>query len=309
MDRTLNTSNGTPGALPLECHSCLMGQALRTAREAGLPESGQLGIVQKMAQWMAYPSRPRSAQHLGRRITDEVVAVCGMPLDFDVYREPKAMSNRLAQTHVERLRQAIAASDDPLSMAIRVAAAGNVIDFGAKDHATMDIAGELLRVTDQPFERFDLEAFRERLSTTRALLYICDNAGEIVFDTLLMETLRAVRPGLSIQAAFRQSPILNDATVEDALSVGIDAFADVVSSGCRLAGCVLDECSEEFRRRYQAADMVVSKGQGNLSGLLPDADERVFFVFRTKCAPIARKSGTSRGNLQMIRGDRFSVRM
>lgn len=309
MDGTMSHRNGSVAEMPLECRSCLMGQALRTAREAGLQESGQLRIVQQMAKWVSYPSRPRSPQHLGRRITDEVVVASRLPLDFDVYREPKALSNRLAQTHVERLREAIADSVDPLSMAIRVAAAGNVIDFGAKDHATMDIEGELLRVTSQPFERFDLEAFRERLATTNSLLYICDNAGEIVFDALLMETLLAIRPGFTIQAAFRHAPILNDATVEDALSVGIDALADVFSSGCRLAGCVLDECSEEFRLRYQTADMILSKGQGNLSGLMPDADERVFFVFRTKCAAVARKSGTSQGHLQMIQGNHFPERM
>lgn len=309
MDRTLNTTDEVVEEMPLECRSCILGQALRTAREAGFPDSGQSRLVQQTAQWMSYPSRPRSTQHLGRQITDEVLSISQLPPDFDIYREPKAMSNRLAQMHVQRLRQAITRSADPLAMAVRVAAAGNVIDFGAKDHATMDIEGELSRVTSQTFERLDIEAFRERLASADVLLYICDNAGEIVFDALLMEVLLATRPGLSIQAAFRGAPILNDATVEDALSVGIDAYADVVSSGCRLAGCVLDECSEEFRVRFQSADLVLSKGQGNLSALMTDADERVFFVFRTKCAPIARKSGTTQGNLQMIQGKGFPTRV
>lgn len=302
MDRTLNTANGTTPAIQLECRSCILGQALRTAREAGLPESEQLRLVERTSGWMALPQPPRSMQHLGRRITDEVLAICGLAPDFDIYREPKAMSNRLAQTHVARLREAIANAEDPLSMAVRVAAAGNVIDFGAKDHATLDLEGELARVTHQPFERFELEAFRERMSVAQTLLYICDNAGEIVFDALLMETLLTLHPSLSIQAAFRDAPILNDATVDDALTVGIDAFADVVSSGCRLAGCILDECSVDFRHRFETADLILSKGQGNLAGLLPDADPRVFFVFRTKCAPVARKSGTTQGNLQMIQG-------
>ncbi len=194
----------------------------------------------------------------------------------------------------------------PAGDGVAVAAAGNVIDFGAKDHATLDLEGELDGLTRQPFERFDLEAFRQRLATAQTLLYICDNAGEIVFDALLMETLLAMRPTLSIHAAFRETPILNDATVDDALTVGIDAFADVVSSGCRLAGCILDECSVDFRHRFETADLILSKGQGNLSG--SDArcrSERVFFVFRTKCAPVASKSGTTQGNLQMIQGKGF----
>lgn len=302
MDRTMNSANGTTPEIQLECRSCILGQAMRTAREAGLPESEQSRMVERAARLMDSTCPPRSMQHLGRRITDEVLATCGLAPDFDIYREPKAMSNRLAQTHVAGLREAIDNAEDPLSMAVRIAAAGNVIDFGAKDHATLDLEGELARVTRQPFERFELEAFRERLATARTLLLICDNAGEIVFDALLMETLRTLHPSLSIQAAFRDAPILNDATVDDALTVGIDAWADVISSGCRLAGCVLDECSADFRHRYETADLILSKGQGNLSGLLPDADPRVFFVFRTKCAPVARKTGTTQGNLQMIQG-------
>ena len=87
----------------------------------------------------------------------------------------------------------------------------------------------------------------------------------------------------------------------------MDAFAEVVSSGSRLAGTVLGECSDGFRGLFLASDLVVSKGQGNLSSLMDDADERVFFVFRTKCAPAARRSVTARGNLQMIQGKTFGI--
>ena len=300
------TPEETLPEMPLECRSCILGQAMRTAREAGLSESEQSDIVQQTAKWMSYPyPRSRSTLHLGRLIADHVVARARLQKDFDIYHEPKALSNRLAQTHTERLRESILGSESPLAMAIRVAAAGNVIDFGAKDHSRMDIESELRAVTSQPFERFDIEPFRKRLDTAKTLLYICDNAGEIVFDALLMETLRRLRPELEIHAAFRSAPILNDATVQDALAVGIDDWAEVFSSGSRLAGSKLDECSVDFRLRFASSDLVVSKGQGNLSSLIDDADERVFFVFRTKCAPTARRSGTTLGNLQLIQGMHF----
>ena len=173
--------------MPLECRSCVLGMAVRTAREAGLSEAEREDVVRQAVEWMSDSGRTsRSTLHLGRMIADKVVEISGLPRDFDIYREPKRMSNRLAQAHVDRLREAIASDDDPLAMAIRVAAAGNVIDFGAKDHAAMDIEGELRAVTAQRFERFDLERFRQRLMRANSLLYICDNAGEIVFDTLLM---------------------------------------------------------------------------------------------------------------------------
>lgn len=296
----------TTQEMPMECCSCILGQAMRTAREAGLSESEQSDVVQQTAKWMSYPyPRSRSTLHLGRLIADQVVTRAKLQKDFDIYHEPKTLSNRLAQTHTDRLRKSILESDTPLAMALRVAAAGNVIDFGAKDHASMDIESELRAVTSQPFERFDIEPFQERLKSASSLLYICDNAGEVVFDGLLMETLRRLRPDLEIHAAFRDAPILNDATIHDALAVGIDSWAEVISSGSRLAGSRLDECSVDFRLRFSSSDLVVSKGQGNLSSLMDDADERVFFVFRTKCAPTARRSGTALGNLQMIQGLHF----
>ncbi len=305
MDVVLK-SNGTTLEMPAECRSCLLGPALRTAREAGLPEPDQMAVVRLTGEWMEEGGPAgRSTLRMGRRIADHIVESGRLGRDFDIYREPKALSNRLASTHLERLREAIQSSADPLAMAVRIAAAGNVIDFGAKDHAAMDIEAELRAVTSQPFQRFDIDDFRDRVSRAERILFVCDNAGEIVFDILLMETLLRLRPGLSLTAAFRDAPILNDATVDDARAVGIDRLAEVVSSGSRFAGSPLAECSPDFRTRFASADVVVSKGQGNLSSLMPDADERVFFVFRTKCAPVARRTGTSLGSLQLIQGNSF----
>ncbi len=286
-----------------ECASCLQGQAMRTAREAGLSEADQGGIVRRMVDLMESPDPALgTAQQLGRRITDEILERCGLTEDCDLYAAPKAMSNRLALHHAEGLRCSVLTAEDPLAMAVCLAAAGNVIDFGAKDHADIDIDAELRAIGLHQFQRFDLEPLRERLSRATTLLYLCDNAGEVVLDAILMETLRSMFPQLRIQAAFREVPILNDATAQDALALGIDRLAEVVSSGSRLAGTLLSECSDEFRRRFETADLVLSKGQGNLSGLLADADERIFFVFRTKCAPVARRTGTVLGSLQLMQG-------
>ena len=299
--------NGSrPGELPLECGSCVVGQAFRTAREAGLPEAERQAVVVAALDWMSGDGPDsRSTLLLGRRITDLVLELARLPRDFDIYHEPKALSNRLAATHLERLRESIAGSDDRLEQAVRISAAGNVIDFGAKDHAKLDIEGELATLDAQRFEHFDIEEFRHRAACAKSILLVCDNAGEIVFDILLLEELRHINPQATLHAAFRESPILNDATMDDAKTAGIDSIAEILSSGSHLGGTILAECSKEFQRRFLSADLVVSKGQGNFSGLINDADERVFFLFRTKCDPIARRSGTTRGTLQLVRGGRL----
>ena len=188
----------------------------------------------------------------------------------------------------------------PLAAALRVAAAGNIIDFGAKDHATLDLKRECEAIGVQPFGNFDIAPFRKLVEGAKDLLYVCDNAGEIVFDILLMEVLRDLRPGLRIVAAFRERPILNDATIEDAREVGMDRVAELVSSGSVYAGTPLASCSDSFRTSFAEADVVVSKGQGNFSTLRHDAHERLFFSLRIKCATIARLTGLELDTLQFV---------
>jgi uncharacterized protein with ATP-grasp and redox domains len=140
------------------------------------------------------------------------------------------------------------------------------------------------------------------LSRASALLLIADNSGEIVLDRLLLETLQDQYPGLKITIAARDVPIINDVTLADIKEAGIPADIPAISSGNKTPGVILGKASREFLDTYAAADIILSKGQGNYEGLSDDADERVFFLFKTKCVIIARHVGVKEGAMIVKKG-------
>lgn len=133
---------------------------------------------------------------------------------------------------------------------------------------------------------------KEALSTAKTVLYLGDNAGEIVLDKLFIETL--MHPNLYF--AVRGAPVINDATLDDAQYVGIDAVADVISNGYDAPSTIVDRCSPQFQELFNKADVIISKGQGNLEGLLEKTDKQVYFLLMVKCDVIAEALGVKKGD-------------
>jgi hypothetical protein len=131
------------------------------------------------------------------------------------------------------------------------------------------------------------------------VIYFGDNAGEIVFDRLLVEQMAA--GGARVAFAVRGGPILNDATLEDAVYVGMDQVADVVSSGVVSPGTLLGHADPTFLDRFHRADLVLAKGQGNFEGL-SDVEGPLFFLLKVKCPVIARHLGAELGALVLRAG-------
>ena len=131
--------------------------------------------------------------------------------------------------------------------------------------------------------------FKESIGQSYLILYIADNAGEIVFDRILIEQLIQIKK-LKIVFVVREKPIINDATSDDALQVGLNKVARIISNGSDAPATILSQCSPKMRGYYQAADLIISKGQGNYESL-SDRSENIFFLFKVKCPVIARDSG------------------
>ena len=178
----------------------------------------------------------------------------------------------------------------------------SIIDFGAKDHASLNLDEELQSLDKTPFAHYDLEAFRRALKGASLLLYVCDNSGEVVFDMLFIKELKRTYPNIQIVAAVREKPIINDATLKDAKSVGLDRLVKTISSGSVYPGTILPETTEEFQSLYALADVILSKGQGNFETLLPIADKRVFFLLRIKCELMASVAKVQKDSLVLMQG-------
>jgi damage-control phosphatase, subfamily I len=216
----------------------------------------------------------------------------------DPYAAAKKDSNQAALAMVPSLLQKIRAAADKFETAVRLSVVGNVIDLGIKHEADLNATIDQALLPDG-FARFDYPALKERIAKAQRILYLCDNAGEIVFDRIVMEGLRAQKK--MVVAAVKSGPILNDATMEDAKAVGLDKVARVIDTGSDYVGVVREKCSEMFLKVLDTADLVIAKGQGNFE-TLDHLGGRAFFILKTKCPYVARALNVPLNSLVLAQG-------
>jgi len=232
---------------------------------------------------------------MGQRIHRMIRELLG---EEDPYGEIKERSNVLASEWRERLRGRVAQSEDPLETAVRLAIAGNIIDYGPTSHVDPDrVAGTIEHALVAPLDLGTVEELRRAIGQAETILYLGDNAGEIYFDALLVEQL----PAQKVVFAVRGAPTINDATLEDARAAGLTDRVRVIDNGTDIPGTVLAECSPAFREVYARADLILSKGQGNFETLDDDSD-RVFSLLMAKCPLVAGQLGCPVGSIQLRRG-------
>jgi uncharacterized protein with ATP-grasp and redox domains len=286
-----------------DCYSCVLNQARSAARFGELNEEQTKRVIAvAKAGLEESKTTPLLVQHIIRRVADTIIQERGESQDFDIYADVKEESNILSLAYADGFQKKLDASASPLETGLQIAAAGNIIDFGAVNQGPINLEKELQSLNKIPFARYDIEPFKKALDGASTLLYICDNSGEIVFDMLFIKELQREYPNLQIVAALRDKPIINDATLEDAKEVGLDHLVATISSGSIYPGTILPETTEEFQKLFASADVILSKGQGNFETLLPIADERLFFLLRIKCEYMAVLSKVRKDNLVLIQG-------
>jgi uncharacterized protein with ATP-grasp and redox domains len=288
-----------------KCRTCLLSQVESLSAMAGLTDD-QSSLVQADAKkHIAHAQKTgRLPQQVVRAVTDDAIRILNLSQWYDLYADIKELSNTRAAACAPSMEKRIDAAPAPLIEAIKIAAGGNCIDFGVHDYRTFDLERELENIHRADFPVFHSDALRHKLSRAETLLYICDNAGEIVFDMLLIRLLIHHFPALHICAAVREKPIINDATMHDARRVGLTDTVRVISSGSVYPGTILNETTQEFQHVYHHADVIISKGQGNFETLLPAADETIFFLLRIKCSIMAELSGVEKGRAALLQGSR-----
>ncbi len=209
----------------------------------------------------------------------------------DPFREEKKHYNDKALGMMPGLERIILESEERFDTALRLAIAGNIIDFAA--NSKFDLEATIEKALKSDFAINHSRELKEKLKSARSVLYLGDNAGEIVFDRLFIETLN--HPDLTY--AVRGSPVINDATMEDAEYTGLTSVVKVISNGYDAPSTIPEKSSGEFRKYFNEADLIISKGQGNLEGLLPLNDPRIFFLLMVKCNVMAEFLKVEKGSL------------
>ena len=278
----------------LECVPCFVRQTLEVARMITGDTSVHERALREVLHHAAEMDMSASPPAIGRTIHRIIRRITGVA---DPYVEQKKRFNAFALGLYPELSRRIDESGDPLSAAVRLAAAGNIIDLGAKSGLDQRQIHEALEhaLTDT-LDPGELQAFRDGVQKATSILYLGDNTGEIVFDRMLIERL----PREKITFAVRGKPIINDALMQDAIDTGIADLVPVIDNGSDVPGTILAECSPEFTERFRHADMIIAKGQGNYE-TLSDVDAPVTFLLKIKCPVIAQDAGRDVGSLMLQR--------
>jgi len=260
----------------LDCLPCMMDQALRAGRIATDDERIIKKLLDSVGAMMKDIPLENTPPETGEIIYRKVREITGVT---DPYKEVKKANIEEALSLYPELKKIVKESDNSLLTAIRIAIAGNVIDLGV--NKKFNLVEDVRKILKQDFAIRDFEKFEKQLKIADSVLYLGDNAGESVFDKILIEELN--KP---VTYVVREIPVINDVTEEDAIASGINEVAEIISSGTTAPAVILSLCNNEFIERFNNSKMIISKGQGNYEGL-SDVNQPVFFLLKAKCFVIA----------------------
>jgi len=273
-----------------DCVPCFVRQVLDSVRMVTDDERLHEKVLREALQMASEMDLSWNPPAMAQKIHRFIREITGID---DPYLEVKNRFNTLALQLYPELKKRVEASIDPVETAVRLAIAGNIIDFGVNsDVEPGQVEQTIIESLTDTLDTGSLEVFKNVISQAHDILYLGDNAGEIVFDRLLIEQL----PCEKITFVVKGGPILNDAVIEDARNTGLMEIVDVIDNGSDAPGTILDDCSEMFRRRFEQSDMIIAKGQGNYE-TLSDVEKKIFFLIRPKCNVLARQLGCEIGSL------------
>jgi len=269
-----------------DCIPCFQRQTIQALRLLSLDDSRIEGALRKVISHLLSISWDKTPPEIDYGVQKIIREFAG----GDPYANVKKESNDKALSLYPYCKELVRKSEDPVRTAVKIAIAGNIVDFGAL--SSYDLEGTLNKVlgSDLAVDHYDL--FRNMLSRSRSILYFADNAGEIVFDKLLIETLLELKD-FKITFVVKGGPLINDATVEDFRYVKIDGVElKTVSNG--EPGTGPDRRSDEVLRWIKDHDITISKGQGNYEVL--SEFKGIFYMLMVKCPVVAESLSLSIGD-------------
>ena len=283
-----------------ECIGCLIDQIYK-ALILLRPSISKKIIIECQKELMEFLTRndilSKPGPLIGKKVYELVAEVLG---ERDPYKALKDQYNRLALEFYDEAKEIIASADDPLFEAIAISTIGNTIDFGS--HHDMDLIKDLKNFKPENFKINDISNLRKSLEkankNNKQILILGDNAGEIVFDKILVETLKNLYPNVRIIYSVRAGPIINDATMEDAKSIGLTEIVKVIEAPAT-PGIELSIASDEFKEFFSKGCVMISKGQGNFESLyrVEIKNKDVYYLLKAKCSLMERIFNVKIGDL------------
>jgi len=262
--------------LHLECIPCYIRQALDAAKMV----TSDKNIHEKILRKSIIAASKFNSEENGLLIHAEIQKIIKkIAPRGDPYKKVKVKFNNICLELADGLKKIIEESTDPFGTSLRIALAGNIIDFGPKSNLNREsIKKEIEKALMQKMDKNKIGLLKENIYKAKKILFLGDNAGEIVFDRIFIEML----PKEKITYVVRGGPALNDATMEDAKMVNMPDIVKVITTGLDMPAAILSLCSKTFLREYDKSDLIIAKGQGNYEALC-DEEKNIFFLLKLKC--------------------------
>jgi len=277
------------------CIDCLLS---RVVFECDLASAGPARTEETVAACRTMLEAMRGSSLLHPQIASAIHReACRMIGNPDPFRALKTVGNEQAMGVCRNVRGELTTFYDFVLASV----IGNTFDYAVKDH---DVTTDFSRFFNDEFRKgLDIDDTTRILDRCSRVVYLTDNCGEIVFDRLLVGFLKA--RGSHVTVAVRDAPILNDATMEDALALGFDKVADCLTTtgGGAEIGLDMDKMPANLAKAMGKCTIIISKGMANYESLseyrnLPP----VAYLMCVKCEMIAENSGIARGSkIAMLR--------
>lgn len=275
-----------------ECLECIYNQSSRVSEilQVNKIQSQDISIIanKHIKNFNLQSTPPHNATPMYEEIAEYLNS-------DDLYAKIKDKASQKAKDFIPTCKEVISSMDDKLEGAIKTAIAGNVLDLAAE--VIFDLDEEIEKIYKRNFDIDDFESLKEKLLSTKNLVYLADNAGEEVFDKLCIQIIKEVYPDINVYYFVRGKPIINDLTLKHAKDSGLDEVATLIDSGVPTPGYALDLASKDSLDLFYNADCIISKGMGNYECLGVEKDFPLYFLLKVKCQVVAREIGANIGDI------------
>lgn len=270
-----------------DCVPCMLNGLINLFKQGIIEEKYQEAVIKESMKYYSTLDFNQSPLKVNRDLHSIVRKISE---NTDPYKPLKDKYNNKALSYHSKYEAMANSSENPFNFALKLAIAGNIIDFGPAHKFSVEETIE--RVLNSKFKNDDSDKLFNEVKKADKILYLLDNTGEIVFDSIFLKVLN--HPNITL--AVRHSPILNDATLEDIALIGLDKKYKIITNGDNAPGTLLSHVSEEFLEIFNTTDLIISKGQGNYEGLNAVKDKNIFFLLMAKCSIIAEELGVKLGD-------------
>lgn len=277
-----------------ECIPCFLNQTVgavqKVTNDAEIIDKVTRGVL----RLVSYMDMTKSPPVMGQEIHRMIRKMTGR---YDPYKKEKSEYNKLVISLLPEIEKKISNSGNLFVDLVRLTIAGNIIDFGQNSGLKKaEVMKSIENSMNVPIDDTAVKDLQNSILNAEKILYLGDNCGEIVFDRLFIERVCKDK----VTYAVRGNPIINDVTTEDAYEAGLKGMVEIVDNGSDAPGTVLSDCSKDFLKLFDTADLIISKGQGNYE-TLNDVDKNIVFLFQVKCEVVARDTGYPMGSFVVKR--------